>query len=136
VDARDVDFSDRIAGKRKSYIVSSRRRRRRRGAGRRGDGYYGSDDSEGSEEEEGEVETVERRLARLRREVEEVKVELEGKDLGGIRELADALEELQGGEGARGRLVRRVAAGLAVAPKKEAREVEPEPEPEPEGEAV
>jgi nuclear migration protein JNM1 len=59
VDARDVDFSDRIGGKRKSYKVSSRR--------------TGYGDFSDEEDEEGSSEGLERKLARLRREVEEVR---------------------------------------------------------------
>ena len=62
LDARDVDFSDRISSKRKSYRASSRRRRK----GENGVEELGdlSDD---------EDESFQRRLARLRREVEELK---------------------------------------------------------------
>ncbi|OAA45539.1 Dynamitin subunit 2 [Metarhizium rileyi] len=64
VDANRVDFSDRVDGKRKSYKASSRRQRVLQ------DGTYelgdlSDDDDEG----------LERRLARLKREVEEAKKE-------------------------------------------------------------
>lgn len=65
IDAREVDFSDRISGKRKSYKVSTRRQQRRDG----GAEEYG----DFSDEEDGE--SLERKLARLRREIEEVKEE-------------------------------------------------------------
>ncbi|KAI9720071.1 MAG: hypothetical protein M1812_003198 [Candelaria pacifica] len=69
VDARDVDFSDRVNSKRKSYRASNRRRRRaENGTEELGDF---SDD---------EDESLERKFARLRREVQEVKEEFEQRD--------------------------------------------------------
>ncbi|KAI1756580.1 Dynamitin-domain-containing protein [Xylaria castorea] len=65
VDARDVDFSDRVNGKRKSYRASSRRHRILK------DGTAEIGDL--SDEEEGE--SLERKLARLRREIQEAKEE-------------------------------------------------------------
>lgn len=65
VDARDVDFSDRLTSKRKSYKASSRRQRILED----GTEEFG----ELSDEEEGI--TLERKLARLKREIEEVKEE-------------------------------------------------------------
>lgn len=82
-----MDFSDRISGKRKSYRASSRRRRRRAGE------VYGEeleDEDYDSEELYGE-ETLERRLARLRREVEELKNEVAARE-----------EEAKGGDGSGG----------------------------------
>ncbi|KAG9238669.1 Dynamitin-domain-containing protein [Amylocarpus encephaloides] len=66
VDARDVDFSDRVTAKRKSYKASSRRQKIRED----GTEEYGdfSDDEDGD--------GLERKLARLRREIEEVKAEV------------------------------------------------------------
>ncbi|KAF2965144.1 hypothetical protein GQX73_g8429 [Xylaria multiplex] len=65
VDARDVDFSDRVNGKRKSYRASSRRHRiLKDGTAEIGDL---SDDEDG--------ETLERKIARLRREIQEAKEE-------------------------------------------------------------
>lgn len=65
VDARDVDFSDRVNGKRKSYRASSRRHRiLEDGTAEIGDL---TDDSDG--------ETLERKIARLRREIQEAKEE-------------------------------------------------------------
>ncbi|KAI9879941.1 MAG: hypothetical protein M1830_006249 [Pleopsidium flavum] len=64
VDAQDVDFSDRINGKRKSYKASSRRRRKME------DGTEELGDLSDEEDE-----SLETKLARLRREVEEVKDE-------------------------------------------------------------
>ncbi|KAI9375989.1 Dynamitin-domain-containing protein [Aspergillus egyptiacus] len=61
VDARHVNFSDSIASKRKSYRSKSRRRRR--------------DFAEG-EYSDSEDESLERKLARLQREVEELKDEM------------------------------------------------------------
>lgn len=65
MDARDVDFSDRVTAKRKSYKTSTRRQRRRED----GTEEYGdfSDDEDG--------ESLDRKLARLKREIEEVKEE-------------------------------------------------------------
>ena len=69
VDATGVDFSDRIARKRKSYIVSTRRRR-----------HAAATDAPSDDEGwEGEPETVTQRLARLRREVEELRVQISEK---------------------------------------------------------
>ncbi|OWP06981.1 hypothetical protein B2J93_7715 [Marssonina coronariae] len=65
IDARDADFSDRVTAKRKSYKASTRRQRNRED----GTEEYGdfSDDEDG--------ESLERKVARLRREIEEVKEE-------------------------------------------------------------
>lgn len=65
LDARDVDFSDRVNGKRKSYRASSRRHRILK------DGTAEIGDL--SDEEDGE--TLERKIARLRREIQEAKEE-------------------------------------------------------------
>ncbi|KAI8954827.1 Dynamitin-domain-containing protein [Xylaria longipes] len=65
VDARDVDFSDRLNGKRKSYRASSRRHRILK------DGTAEIGDL--SDEEESE--SLERKLARLKREIQEAKEE-------------------------------------------------------------
>lgn len=65
VDARDVDFSDRVTGKRKSYKASTRRHRKAE------DGTEELGDF--SDEEDGE--SLERKMARLRREIEEVREE-------------------------------------------------------------
>ncbi|KAL1852118.1 hypothetical protein Daus18300_012265 [Diaporthe australafricana] len=65
VDAKEVDFSDRVNGKRKSYKASSRRHRiLEDGAEELGDL---------SDEDEGE--SLARKLARLKREIEEAKEE-------------------------------------------------------------
>ncbi|TGJ84306.1 hypothetical protein E0Z10_g4466 [Xylaria hypoxylon] len=65
VDARDVDFSDRVNGKRKSYRASSRRHRiHKDGTAEIGDL---SDDEDG--------ETLEKKIARLKREIQEAKEE-------------------------------------------------------------
>ncbi|KAI9679993.1 MAG: hypothetical protein M1817_005008 [Caeruleum heppii] len=114
VSARDVDFSDRISSKRKSYRVSLRRTRR---------GHHDHDDELGdfSDEDEDGDEGVERKMARLRREVMEVqeevqrrkaereKMKLEGgeevtregsedKEEQGIAELCQAVEDLRRSE--------------------------------------
>ncbi|KAI1359927.1 Dynamitin-domain-containing protein [Xylaria arbuscula] len=65
VDARDVDFSDRVNGKRKSYRASNRRHRILR------DGTAEIGDL--SDEEDGE--TLEKKIARLKREIQEAKEE-------------------------------------------------------------
>ncbi|OAX84652.1 hypothetical protein ACJ72_00988 [Emergomyces africanus] len=65
LDARDVDFSDSIASRKKSYKALSRRRQRREG----GTEILGDVSDE-------EDESLERKLARLRREAEELKEEL------------------------------------------------------------
>ncbi|KAJ5086756.1 hypothetical protein NUU61_008063 [Penicillium alfredii] len=68
VDARDANFSDTISTKRQAYRSKSKSRRRRR---RREDGTEEVGDLTDSEDE-----SFERRLARLRREVEDLKVEM------------------------------------------------------------
>lgn len=69
MDARDANFSDSIAAKRKSYRNRNRRRQKR-------------DDAveEVGDLSDGEDEGVERKLARLRREVEELKDEIATRD--------------------------------------------------------
>jgi nuclear migration protein JNM1 len=69
VDASGADFSDRLDGKKAFYKTSRRKHRRRRHWDGQDDELYG----DLSDEEE---ETVEHKLARLRQEVEEVKMEL------------------------------------------------------------
>lgn len=69
LDAENVDFSDRISNKPKSYHVRQSRRRRPRQYGSRG-----NDDTTASSGEEDE--TLAKRIARLKREVEEVQAEL------------------------------------------------------------
>ncbi|KAJ5823516.1 hypothetical protein N7447_005856 [Penicillium robsamsonii] len=116
VDARDVNFSDSISQKRQAYRSKSMSRRRRR---RREDGVEEIGDLSDSEDE-----SLERRLARLRREVEDLKVEManktdgtdagngssqgaaaekSGEDLGdGVAELSRALDNLHASRGAAG----------------------------------
>ncbi|KAI9765113.1 MAG: hypothetical protein M1840_007820 [Geoglossum simile] len=65
IDARNVDFSDRVSGKRKSYRASSRRRKK---------GEDGTEELGDFSDEEDE--SLERKLARLRREIEEVREEV------------------------------------------------------------
>ncbi|KAK4965257.1 hypothetical protein LTR66_012148, partial [Elasticomyces elasticus] len=81
VDARNVDFSDRLSGRRSSYKVSSRRRRR--------DGRIVEDDQTSEEGEEG----LERRLARLTREIEEVKADMQKNKTDGDTGDGDARDE-------------------------------------------
>ncbi|EAW24857.1 uncharacterized protein NFIA_103450 [Aspergillus fischeri NRRL 181] len=98
VDARDVNFSDSIALKRKSY--RSKSRRRRRGPDRIEEVGDASDTEE---------ESFERKLARLRREVEELKDEMASRQTtaesteepveavdDGVLELSRALDNLHG----------------------------------------
>ncbi|MCJ1242958.1 hypothetical protein MMC30_000154 [Trapelia coarctata] len=68
VDARDVDFSDRIDGRRKSYHTSSRRRRK--------DGDGDDDPDSESDEIETVLESLQRKIARLKREAQELKAEV------------------------------------------------------------
>ncbi|KAJ9661813.1 hypothetical protein H2198_001778 [Neophaeococcomyces mojaviensis] len=69
VDARDVNFSDTIDGGRRDYQIRSRRRRRRAALAREQQGEYSSDESE--------EETIQGRLARLRKEAAELQAEIE-----------------------------------------------------------
>lgn len=71
VDARDVDFSDRISHQRRSYRTSSRHQRQNISGG-----------NELGDLSDEENESFERKLARLRREVEEVKHEFEKRQTG------------------------------------------------------
>lgn len=131
VDAADVDFSDRISAKRKSYRVSSRRLNRHHGHHDHRD-HDGGDGDEDDDEDDGYVEdeSPARRLARLQREVDELRTQLsqkpeqEGGGAGGdgggsgrrgVDELADALAELTaGGPRAQERLARRMAGSLGA----------------------
>ncbi|CAI7571459.1 unnamed protein product [Penicillium glandicola] len=110
VDARDVNFSDSISMKRQAYRSKSMSQRRRR---RREDGVEEVGDLSDSEDE-----SIERRLARLRREVEDLKVEMANKTDGaeaesaaagensrenlgdGVAELSRALDNLHASRGA------------------------------------
>lgn len=74
VDARDANFSDSIAMKRQAYRSKDKSHRRRR----RQDGTEEVGDLSDSEDE-----SLERRLARLRREVEELKVQMESQAASG-----------------------------------------------------
>ncbi|KAJ4394595.1 hypothetical protein N0V93_003814 [Gnomoniopsis smithogilvyi] len=65
VDAKDVDFSDRVNGKRKSYKASSRRQRI----------LQDGTEELGDLSDEDEVESLARKIARLKREIEEAKEE-------------------------------------------------------------
>jgi nuclear migration protein JNM1 len=75
VDARDANFSDSISSKRQAYRSKDKSNRRRR---RREDGTEEVGDLSDSEDE-----SVERRLARLRREVEDLKLEMENRSSSG-----------------------------------------------------
>ncbi|KAG9543875.1 hypothetical protein KCU79_g17303, partial [Aureobasidium melanogenum] len=61
VDARETDFSDRVSSKRRAYVVSNREH------GQDGDDYDSEDENE----------SLQRKLARLNREMQEVQNELE-----------------------------------------------------------
>ncbi|KAJ5679571.1 hypothetical protein N7462_007815 [Penicillium macrosclerotiorum] len=82
VDARDVNFSDSISAKRQAYRSKDKSRRHRR---RRDDGTEEVGDLSDSEDE-----SLERRLARLRREVEDLKIEMANQSAG---------VTIEGGEG-------------------------------------
>jgi nuclear migration protein JNM1 len=69
VDASGADFSDRLDGNKAFYKTSRRKQRRRRH-------WNGKDDAVFSDLSDEEEETLDRKLARLRQEVEEVKMEL------------------------------------------------------------
>jgi nuclear migration protein JNM1 len=101
VDARDVDFSDRVNGKRKSYKASSRRRR----VLEDGTEEYGeqTDIDEDDDGDDDGSEGLTRKLARLRRELEEAKEELgkqqkaggtAPKDEAQLASLSQALDEM------------------------------------------
>ena len=80
VDANEVDFSDRVDGKRKSYKTSSRRQRiLKDGTEELGD--LSDDDDE---------ESLERKIARLRREVEEAKEDYAKRKSASATEAGDA----------------------------------------------
>lgn len=95
VDARNVDFSTRAAGARRYYKTRNRRRREIRASDDETDGSTDSDE-----------EDLERRMARLRQEIEEVKVAMEAQraipvvekntsnqqDGENIQQLSDALD--------------------------------------------
>ncbi|KAJ5138421.1 uncharacterized protein N7515_003269 [Penicillium bovifimosum] len=106
VDARDVNFSDSISQKRQAYRSKSISRHRRR----RQDGTEEVGDLSDSEDE-----SLERRLARLRREVEDLKVEMANKPQtpaaadsteetvgDGVAELSRALDNLHASRSAAG----------------------------------
>jgi nuclear migration protein JNM1 len=76
VSAREIDFSDTIATKRKAYKSRSGHRRRRHGDGTEEIGDISDSDTDGQE-------SFERKLARLRRETEELKAELQRRDQAG-----------------------------------------------------
>lgn len=102
VDARDANFSDSVSSKRQAYRSKDKSHRRRR---RREDGTEEVGDLSDSEDE-----SLERRLARLRREVEDLRVEMENRPSSGPNEgletgagqtapAADKLEENALGDG-------------------------------------
>jgi nuclear migration protein JNM1 len=82
VDARDVDFSERVNGKRKSYKTSSRRQK-----------VLDDGTTELGDLSDEEVEDLERKLARLRRELEEAKEDLRKEKAEANGNSAAALDE-------------------------------------------
>ena len=141
VDARDVNFSDSISMKRQAYRSKDANPRRRR---RCADGTEEVGDLSDSEDE-----SLERRLARLRREVEDLKVEManqpkdeevtsvqsqgtsaekSGENLGdGVAELSRALDNLHASRGAAtpshsaaALLSQKLGSGAAPDPKTQA----------------
>ncbi|OJJ74683.1 hypothetical protein ASPBRDRAFT_39871 [Aspergillus brasiliensis CBS 101740] len=86
VDARDVNFSDSIAMKRKAYKNKNRRRRRHEN---------GSEELEDISDSEDE--SLERKLARLRREVEELKDEMAARQSETEPEAAEEKEQADDG---------------------------------------
>ncbi|KAL3419029.1 dynactin subunit [Phlyctema vagabunda] len=120
IDARDVDFSDRVTAKRKSYKASTRRQR---------SNVDGTEEfGDFSDEDDGE--SLGRRLARLKRELEEVKEQygrrqakqggaVEDDDTAGqdISSLSKMLDGISAGQGttamsASARLARDIGMGL------------------------
>jgi nuclear migration protein JNM1 len=81
VDARDANFSDSISSKRQAYRSKEKSNRRRR---RREDGTEEVGDLSDSEDE-----SLERRLARLRREVEDLKVQMENQSSSGPNQASE-----------------------------------------------
>ncbi|MCJ1437539.1 hypothetical protein MMC27_006926 [Xylographa pallens] len=78
VDAKDVDFSDRIDVRRKSYRTSHRRRRR-------GD-VEGNELGDSSDEDGLTQESLQRRIARLQREAEELKAKVSRRQISNEKE--------------------------------------------------
>ena len=90
VNARKADFSDRLNGSRQYYKTSNRRRHK--------SSHLNGDDGEYDDGSDGEEETLDRKIARLKREIEEARVELAEKDED--RELfSDAPESKQDEDG-------------------------------------
>ena len=118
IDAQDVDFSDRVTAKRKSYKASTRRQRKRED----GTEEYGD-----FSDEDGE--SLERRLARLKREIEEVKEEYSrrnaeeqsdvGKDLepdvAALSQMLDGISTTQGhSKSAYGKFAKDLGTGITA----------------------
>ena len=118
----DPNFASRISSKRKSYRSSSRKRRK---DGLEINGLINGIEVSGDEE----VESLERKLARLRREVAEVKGEVEqrrakqgvgsteepqheAESIGALSQVLESVEipDLNGHSGAASRLTKRLAA--------------------------
>ncbi|KAF2151852.1 hypothetical protein K461DRAFT_268956 [Myriangium duriaei CBS 260.36] len=77
VDASKADFSDRVNAQKQTYIVSTRRRRKNRGPLIENDT---SANEEGESSEDDTDESLARRIARINREIEEVRSALQRRD--------------------------------------------------------
>lgn len=84
-----MDFSDSIGGTKRAYRTRNSRRRRKRG--------LENEEEEVGDLSDSEEETLATKLARLKREAEEVRLELERRELGknDDAELEDSLEQQQ-----------------------------------------
>lgn len=90
IDAREADFSDRVNSKRRAYRITNRR-------GRSGALVEGNDEG-GEDWSEDEEEGLDRRLARLLREAQEVQAELDKRTEGtGTIEAQDGVEKGEDG---------------------------------------
>jgi nuclear migration protein JNM1 len=109
VDARETDFSDRVSSKRRAYVVSNNKEQ--------------DEDGQGDWDSQDEKESLQRKLARLNREVHEVQSELEKKNkalsegehdeeenmLVQLTQLSTALHGMRTSQSATARLERQLA---------------------------
>lgn len=105
IDARDVNFSDTINGGRRDYQVRSRRRRRRAALAREQQGEYSSDESE--------EETIQGRLAKLRKEATELQAEIEKMDRRDEKNEEDSQSEYEDVDDHQTRAIRSLSEGVA-----------------------
>ncbi|KAG9829868.1 hypothetical protein KCU98_g13226, partial [Aureobasidium melanogenum] len=113
VDARETDFSDRVSSKRRAYVVSNREQ------GRDGEDYDSEDESK----------SLQRKLARLDREMQEVQNELdkrkseangtqahpEDEDVAAqLAQLSTALDGMRQSQSAQARLSKQLATSTPV----------------------